>query len=90
MLLLALLKGLFSLNTLDTRFTTVSTRPKQNPGPNSNGTRGPREVTGTPSKWNTIEFYSYYLLLAIAIPLMFKVTYELSTGRLQTCLFHTG
>ena len=82
MLLLSLLKDLFSLNTLDTRFTTVSTRPRQNSGPGSNGARRSREVTGTPSKWNSIEFYSYYLLLAIVVPLMFKVTYELSTGEL--------
>ncbi|KAF8438295.1 MBOAT, membrane-bound O-acyltransferase family-domain-containing protein [Terfezia claveryi] len=79
MLLLSLLKDLFSLNTLDSRLTTVSARPRQNPGPNSDGTRRPREVTGTPSKWNSIEFYFYYLFLAIAIPLMFKATYELST-----------
>jgi len=46
------------------------------------GTGGKTDHSGRPvaqpSKWNTLEFYVYYLVFIIIVPLMFKVVYDVS------------
>ena len=94
-------RRLFSLNTLDTRFTPRSAAPSKerlseehlqedprkappgdqsyNAAPRSNGI----EVTATegaqPSRWGSSEFLLYYIVFLVAIPLMFKSVYDVST-----------
>ncbi|KAI9722666.1 MAG: hypothetical protein M1812_001597 [Candelaria pacifica] len=96
------LRRLYSLDTLDTRFTASSkpppkqvavraeaavdpARPSQ---PTWSGIAGspserPRKETGdetlaSASKWRTPEFFIYYLVIMLVIPMMFKVTYDVS------------
>ncbi|KAI4126802.1 MAG: hypothetical protein LQ338_003561 [Usnochroma carphineum] len=100
MSLLLYLQRLFSLDTLDTRFTKSScasstasgsanstridpARPLPgldvHDGTSKNRTAESRERESTrPSKWSTPEFYFYYLVFLVAIPLMFKSVYDVS------------
>ncbi|KAL8693915.1 MAG: hypothetical protein Q9218_001329 [Villophora microphyllina] len=100
MTILVYAKRLFSLDTLDTRFTKSSWAPSTADGSaplaridpakplpgldnqdatlrnrrgNSNGLQDTQ-----PSQWVTTEFFSYYLVLIVAIPLMFKSAYDVS------------
>ena len=56
------------------------------------GTGGKTDHSGRPvaqpSKWNTPEFYIYYLVFIIFVPLMFKVVYDVS--KRQWSLFSTA
>lgn len=85
-------RNLYSLETLDTRFAHSATTPPK-PGDaelrsqqqlksrRSDGdTAGPYADGAQPPKWNTAEFYAYYLVLLFAIPMMFKAVYEVSQG----------
>lgn len=97
MTILSYAKRLFSLDTLDTRFTrsSLTTFISNGPAPLDpakpplgldsrdavpKGRRG--DSTGRqdaqPSNWNTPEFFFYYLVLIVAIPLMFKSVYDVS------------
>ena len=84
------LRRLYSLDTLDTRFTVsagtplksapdastrgaATTKSKPNSGPGRNG--------ASPAKWNSAEFYAYYVFLLFAIPMMFKAVFEVSLGK---------
>lgn len=80
MLILSYLRDIFSLDTLDTRLTSPPARPRHGTDINVTTTKHPREVTGTPPRWNSIEFYGYYLFLAFILPLMFQGTYSVSRG----------
>lgn len=94
MALLSFLRRLYSLDTLDTRFTISSTTPpkqvasepridpaKPSPSESKNAARAdPRAPGPQPSKWNTPEFYLYYLVFLTAIPSMFYVVYDVSKG----------
>lgn len=77
------LKALYSLDTLDTRFTTPSSVPYKVAADARDG-NGKRESPGRPdkktqpSRWATPEFILYYLILAIIIPRMFWVAYDVS------------
>ncbi|KAI4203344.1 MAG: hypothetical protein LQ350_001865 [Teloschistes chrysophthalmus] len=90
-------KRLFSLDTLDTRFTRSSSAPFNANGSApldpakpptglesrdavSKGRRGDstRRQDAQPSNWATPEFLFYYLVLAVAIPWMFKSVYDVS------------
>ncbi|PYH37389.1 putative glycerol:H+ symporter (Gup1) [Aspergillus neoniger CBS 115656] len=75
--LLSWLRRLYSLDTLDTRLTTSSTTP---PKAAAGHTRAPsardaRAIAiarnAPPPKWRTFEFYIYYVIFLIAVPLMF-------------------
>lgn len=87
--LLSWLRRLYSLDTLDTRFTVSATTPL-NVAADSNrtGSRDKRDgentrhtKNGTSSpKWNTPEFYVYYLVFIVAVPLMFKTATDVSQG----------
>ncbi|KAF2176358.1 glycerol:H+ symporter-like protein [Zopfia rhizophila CBS 207.26] len=85
------LRQLFSLETLDTRFVVPATAPPKEaleelqldpakPSPVQN-----RQVQGNsvsenpqPSRWNTPEFYFYYLVIVTAVPFMIKSVYDVS------------
>ena len=82
---------LFSLNTLDTRFTTSSRRSAAldnkktqidpaKPNAESSDSRGRTKpiAEASPSRWGTMEFFVYYLVFIIVVPMMFYVGYEVS------------
>lgn len=96
------LKKLYSLDTLDTRFTIPATTPpgdvatelRDSPsnsnvviqpgfGGNSNGVgKGANISDVKPSLWRTPEFYFYYLVFLTVVPMMFKVSYDVSKSML--------
>lgn len=86
-----LFRNLYSLDTLDTRFTTSSTTPLRDvlsptgkePSDNAiKSLRGSEDRKGPPdvplSRWNTTEFYIYYLVFIICVPQMFKAVIDVS------------
>lgn len=93
MSLLAYPRRLYSLDTLDTRFTTSSKTPLEETVQTRriNGRAAlsatetlraePVSVAGArPSKWHTWEYYVYYFVFVTIIPLMFWVPYSVSKG----------
>lgn len=85
------LRRLYSLDTLDTRFTVSSTTPIKavttsshdaGPGSSSSDADGKRSESvkagAPPSRWNTVEFYFYYLAFLTIVPLMFKAVIDIS------------
>ena len=95
MSLLQYAQRLYSLDTLDPRFTASAKPPaasssqidpaKPSPQELGAGVRprngGQKAVTGTetsPSLWNSPEFYVYYLIFLVCVPLMFKAVYDVS------------
>lgn len=96
--LLHWLRRLYSLDALDTRFTVSSNAPlKYAAESRSQGVpaRGGSGVAGTgnggsdasPSKWNTPEFYVYYVVFVLAVPMMFKAVIEVSQGKLKFLVY---
>jgi hypothetical protein len=84
---------LFSLETLDTRFFVPATTPVKEaledaaldpakPLPVQNGRTKGKGSEGNiqPSRWNTPEFYFYYFVHIVCVPLMFKAVYDVSKG----------
>lgn len=65
---------LYSLDTLDTRFTTSSKTPGH--GSVNKTEKGTSEASKP--RWTTLEFYIYYFVILVAIPLMFQAAYEVS------------
>lgn len=84
------LKRMFSLDTLDTRLTTSAKSPPIDQDVSIAGSKLPaQQALGTTnrgqalpgaqaSKWNTPEFYFYYLCFIVIPPLMFKAVYDVS------------
>lgn len=81
---LELLRRVYDLDTLDTRFTSSSSVPykavieaRNDPAQSK---EPPRKAQGRaqPSKWNTPEFYLYYLVILVALPYMFWIAYDVS------------
>lgn len=84
---LSWLRRLYSLDTLDTRLTTSFTTP---PKAAAGHTRAPsardaRAIAiarnAPPPKWRTFEFYIYYVIFLIAVPLMFITAIGVSQGK---------
>lgn len=81
---LALLRNIYTLDTLDTRFTTpsgVPYRPLEARSPDKRrDSTSPKPPTNgaSPPKWKTPEFYLYYLVFLLAVPSMFYVAYSVS------------
>lgn len=78
---MSLFKHLFSLDTLDKRLTTSSkttASSKREIDPAKPVPRSQIPVEASPSLWNTTEFYLYYLVFIICVPLMFKAVYDVS------------
>ncbi|KAF2459504.1 glycerol:H+ symporter [Lineolata rhizophorae] len=88
------LRRLYSLDTLDTRFTISANTPPRDtaielrqdparPSPRESGQDATSAQNGLsqgaqPSKWNTWEFYFYYVVFIVAVPNMFKAVYDVS------------
>lgn len=82
--LLSFLRSVYTLDTLDTRFTTPSATSyrtvidsRNDPG-SKDGHKERIAARATPSKWNTPEFYIYYLVFAFCIPMMLWIPYTVS------------
>jgi hypothetical protein len=90
MAFLGFLSRLYSLDTLDTRFTHSSRTPVRlaanndvdiSKPPATVETRSKKtELKVQPSRWNTPEYYFYYLVILTMVPLMFYVPYTVSRG----------
>ena len=82
--LLSFLGSVYDLDTLDTRFTTSSSTSyktvvdARNDPTAKNGAEKRASSRAQPSKWNSPEFYLYYLVFLICVPLMFWVPYQVS------------
>jgi hypothetical protein len=91
--LLSVFGTVFSLDTLDYRLTTNTARssspPKNRSVPSLSGppsaasesaqSRQTREES-QPSKWKSPEFFLYYLVFVVVVPMMFKVANDVSQG----------
>jgi hypothetical protein len=83
---LSFFNQLYSLDTLDTRFTTSATTPLKAASEDSEkkidsleGTSKSELPAGaSPSRWNTLEFYFYILVCAVCIPTMYKAVWDVS------------
>ncbi|KAH0558425.1 hypothetical protein GP486_004915 [Trichoglossum hirsutum] len=85
------LRRLYSLDTLDTRFTTASSIPPKPLEPQREDRTNLEDSVGKgarnvgdglpPSRWGTLEFYVYYIVFIICVPLMFKAAIEVSQGQ---------
>ena len=75
---------LYSLDTLDTRFTAFAKTSVSNEGPSTvpnGGRKNARDAVAskaTPSRWRTPEFGVYALVFAFVVPLMFKSVIDIS------------
>lgn len=79
---------LYSLDTLDTRFTTSSKTPSKVANEDSvrkvtkdGNTSNELPPGASPSRWNTKEFYFYALVFIVVVPLMYKSVYDVSLSR---------
>ncbi|KAI0392225.1 putative glycerol:H+ symporter [Xylariaceae sp. FL0594] len=83
---LSFLGKIYDLDTLDTRFTVSSNTPykahldTRNDAAAASRDRAAKWNTSraTKSRWNTTEFYLYYLVFIFAVPYMFWVAYNAS------------
>ncbi|KAJ5479088.1 hypothetical protein N7530_004597 [Penicillium desertorum] len=75
----AWLRRVYSLDTLDTRFTSSATPAHANTRPPSKDARANAIAQGaSPSLWRTPEFFVYYLFFIILVPLMFRTVIDVS------------
>jgi protein-cysteine N-palmitoyltransferase HHAT len=97
---LSYLRGVYDLDTLDTRFTTPATVPykavldaRRHDVGNGSANGGARQEDiglskpdkrAQPSKWNTPEFYLYYLAFVTLVPYMFWIAYDVSRRKSKT------
>lgn len=90
---LKFVRQLYSLDTLDTRFIVPATAsPKEalheaqldpaGPLPVQNGKDKGRELTDgvQAPRWNTLEFYFYYVSIGLSVIFMFKGVLDVSQG----------
>lgn len=83
--LLSWLRRLYSLDTLDTRFTSSATTPAHAAAdtrpPAAKDARANAVARGAHAPlWRTPEFFIYYLFFIILVPLMFKTVVDASKG----------
>ena len=94
---------LYSLDTLDTRFTTSSRSPfSATPSqidpvkPSSKEERSGNVSGGVldtdnqniglpPSRWRTVEYYVYYVIITVSLIKMFKVAFDISKRTCVVC-----
>jgi len=99
---LKFIRQLYSLDTLDTRFIVPATAPPKEaleeakldpvgPLPVKDGRDGNKrgESNVEPSRWNTPEFYFYYVVILASVFFMFKSVLDVSQG-LQSTPLHNG
>lgn len=80
------LRNIYNLDTLDTRFTSSSQVPYQtiiDARSDPATSREPPTKT-SPPKWKTPEFFLYYVVFALAVPLMFWIPYQVSRRKQVT------
>lgn len=85
--MLAWFRQLYSLDTLDTRFTASANTPLKaaaDSRPSKDARANSVANNAAPSKWGTLEFYVYYVVFLFAIPWMFKSVIEVSQGRVPS------
>lgn len=79
------LGSIYDLDTLDTRFTSSSNAPYQTVIDARSDPvipENPRKAQkGSPSRWKTPEFYFYYTVIAVVLPIMFWVAFDVSRRR---------
>ncbi|KAL2870767.1 putative glycerol:H+ symporter (Gup1) [Aspergillus lucknowensis] len=81
---LSWLRRLYSLDTLDTRFTVPATTPVKvaaedtRSGSAKDARSNAVANSASPSKWGTLEFFVYYIVFLVAVPLMFKTVADVS------------
>lgn len=90
------IRGLYSLDTLDTRFTASKSSSLKELGAGQQTTRsagagaaagGKTRSSGiSASLWATKEFYIYYVMFIVIVPLMFKVAIEVSNRKFNEIL----
>ncbi|KAI0473878.1 MBOAT-domain-containing protein [Xylariaceae sp. FL0804] len=81
---LSLFRGVYDLDTLDTRFTNPSSIPYKTVvearddalADRDPAARGPQPPPSP--RWHTPEFYLYYLVFVLVVPYMFWVAYDVS------------
>lgn len=82
--LLSWLRRIYSLDTLDTRFTSSATTPANAADtrpPSANDARANAIAQKAPAPlWRTPEFFIYYLFFITLVPLMFKTVIDASKG----------
>ncbi|TQB76462.1 glycerol transporter [Monascus purpureus] len=83
------LRRLYSLDTLDTRFTASADTPSRVAGdarpPSEKDARANAIAHGaSPSKWRTPEFYFYYFVHLTVVPMMFKTAMDVSQESFPT------
>jgi protein-cysteine N-palmitoyltransferase HHAT len=81
-------RGLYSLDTLDTRLTTTSLTPltaatDESPEKSTSERRVETDAASlppgaSPSKWRTPEFYVYYTVIILVVPQMFRSVMNVS------------
>lgn len=77
-------RSVYDLDTLDTRFTNSSSQPyrtviESRDDPGASKERAAKfSGKAQRSKWNTPEFYLYYLVIGWAVPYMFWIAYNAS------------
>ncbi|KAI0998853.1 hypothetical protein K3495_g9342 [Podosphaera aphanis] len=91
--LFSYIRSIYTLDTIDTRFTSSSSIPyraviearKNRSPPKDHSVPGEGVKTdysgrpiAQPSKWSTPEFYFYYLVFIVVVPSMFWVAYDVS------------
>ncbi|KAI2705258.1 hypothetical protein CBS147317_2210 [Penicillium roqueforti] len=74
----AWLRRVYSLDTLDTRFTSSAIPANTNTRPSTKDTRNAIAQGASPSLWRTPEFFVYYLFFITLVPLMFKTVIDVS------------
>ncbi|KAJ5129655.1 uncharacterized protein N7515_005694 [Penicillium bovifimosum] len=74
----AWLRRIYSLDTLDTRFTSTAITPRADTRPTSNARANAIAQGASPSLWRTPEFFVYYLFFITLVPLMFKTVIDAS------------
>ena len=90
---LKFIRQLYALDTLDTRFIIPATAPPKEaledakldpagPIPVKDGREGTKRADSDtqPPRWNTPEFYFYYVAIATSVYFMFKSVLDVSKG----------
>ncbi|EMD68502.1 hypothetical protein COCSADRAFT_33397 [Bipolaris sorokiniana ND90Pr] len=88
---LKFIRQLYALDTLDTRFVIPATTPPKEaleeakldpvgPIPVKEGREGTKRADGDiqPPRWNTLEFYFYYVAISASVFMMFKSVLDVS------------
>ena len=78
-------RRLYSLDTLDTRFTVSANTPLKaaedaRPASTKNVRASAIASGASPSKWRTPEFFLYYFVFLTVVPMMFKAVVDVSQG----------